>query len=270
MAENEADGAPIALRRVSCTTVESRERILVVEDSAEIREALRQILEPAYEVATAENGVAGIAEVHRNPPSLVITDLVMPEAGGLEVCRALKGNPATAHVPVVILTGRGELKSRLAGFQSGADDYIQKPFNSRELLARVKCLLDNRALQRELARKNQDLERVLAKLKTAQQELLEAERLRTALKMASALAHEVNNPLAGIIGLCELLRSSLPPDSPQHRDVTLILRQAERIAEVMRNIRNLREVRFTQYVGEETMVDLSASAPPPSEACPPS
>jgi DNA-binding response OmpR family regulator len=233
-----------------------RDRILVVEDNEDIRSALRAMLSPLYEVTLAEDGQTGIAAARAAPPSLIISDLMMPHSSGFDVCRSIRSDARTAHVPVIILTARGELRHKLEGFESGADDYLQKPFNSRELLARIKALLENRALQRELARKNEELERVLGELQTTQAKLVESERLKTALNMAGALAHEVNNPLSAIVGFCDLLRMTLGADHPANRDVDKVLEQANRIAASIRKIQNLREVRFVPYVGEETIVDL--------------
>lgn len=238
--------------------IPSRERILIVEDNEDIRSALRAMLSPIYDVTLAEDGASGLAAARAAPPALIISDLMMPNASGTELCRAIRADPVTAHVPVIILTARGELRHKLEGFESGADDYLQKPFNSRELLARIKALLENRALQRQLARQNHELERVLAELRAAQDALVEGERLKTALNMAGALAHEINNPLSAIFGFCDLLRMTLGTEHPINADVDKIIEQANRIATAVRKIQHLREVRFIPYVGEETIVDLHA------------
>lgn len=233
------------------------ERILVIEDNPDIRAALKAMLDGLYEVHVAEDGTEGLAAVRRLRPSLIISDLIMPGLSGIEICRAVRADPALAHTPLIILTAHGELKLKLDGFGSGADDYLQKPFNARELLARIHALLENRALQRELARKNEALERALAELKAAQEKLLEGERLGTALKMAGALAHEINNPLSGILGYCDLLRLTLG-HHPARAEVDKIVEQAKRVAEVVRRIQDIREVKFVKYVGADTIVDLGA------------
>ncbi len=249
-----ADGRSAETRATSG----SRERILIVEDNPDLRAALHAMLAVDYDVTVAPNGAQGIAMAREDPPALILSDLVMPQRSGFDVCRAIKSDPRTAAIPVIILTARGELKHKLEGFGAGADDYLQKPFNSRELLARIRALLENRRLQRELAARNAELERVLAELRAAQERIVESERLKTALKMAGALAHEINNPLSGIIGYCDLIRMRLGAEHPVSRDVERIVEQANRIAAVMRKIQYIREIRFVQYVGEETIVDLDA------------
>jgi two-component system cell cycle response regulator len=233
-----------------------RERILVVEDNANLRLALEAMLNGTYDVTLAENGALGIASARADPPSLIVTDLIMPACSGFDLCKTLKADAATAHVPVIILTARGDLEHKLEGFECGADDYLQKPFHARELLARIGTLIENRRLQRELARKNRELERAVAELREAQSKLVESERLKTALNMAGALAHEINNPLSGLMGYCDLVRAALGPDHPLKNDLEKIIEQANRIAGVMRKIQTLREVRFVRYVGDETIVDL--------------
>jgi DNA-binding response OmpR family regulator len=234
----------------------SRPRVLVVEDNPDLRLALRSMLSAHYDVMVADDGDEGIEQVRASVPSLVLSDLMMPHRNGFDLCRAIRTDPRTAHIPVIILTARGEIDKKLEGFESGADDYLQKPFNSRELLARVKSLIENRALQRQLVEKNEELARALEELREAQQKLVEGERLKTALNMAGALAHEINNPLSAIIGFCDLLRMSLDPGAPVLRDVERIVEQANRIARTVREIQSLREVRFVPYVGTETIVDL--------------
>ncbi len=220
------------------------------------------MLSDYYETLFAENGPEGLALARRELPSLVLTDLVMPGLNGFAVCRELKSQAATAHIPVIILTARGELRHKLEGLESGADDYLPKPFNSRELLARIRSLLRNRALERELARKNRELEETLGELRRAQEKLLEGERLRTALAMAGALAHEVNNPLSGILGFCDLLKLTLGAGHRSLPDVEKVIQQSNRIAEVVRKIMALREVRFIAYVGDEKIVDIDSRPRP--------
>jgi DNA-binding response OmpR family regulator len=234
----------------------ARDLILVIEDNGDIRAALKAMLSPSFDVELAEDGTVGMAAARKLKPSLILSDLVMPGMSGIDVTRAVRADPELAHIPVIILTAYGELKHKLDGFQSGADDYLQKPFNSRELFARIQALLDNRALQRELARKNKELERVLAELRQAQSRIVESERLQTALKMAGTLAHEINNPLSTIIGLCDLVRAAFEPAHRAHGEIARIYEQAQRIASVVRRIQSLREVRFVPYVGSDEIVDI--------------
>jgi len=232
------------------------ERILIIEDDADVRGALAKILSAHFRTIEAEDGDQGLAAARRERPDLVISDLVMPGRSGYDVCRELRADEQTRRIPLVILTGRTEIDAKIEGFESGADDYIAKPFNARELVARVRALLHSRALERALERKNREFARVLAELKAVQEKAIEAERLKTAVRMAGALAHEINNPLAGILGLCDLIRTRLDAKNPLTADIQGVVEQAQRIADVVRRIGELREVRFVRYVGDEEVVDL--------------
>jgi two-component system cell cycle response regulator len=112
--------------------------ILIIDDSRLIREMLKGILEPAgYNLIEAENGKEGIVQARRHRPDLIITDIVMPQMDGINVSRTLTRTPETAGIPIVILTVRASTADIKAGLEAGAVDYITKPFNDMELLARV-------------------------------------------------------------------------------------------------------------------------------------
>lgn len=116
--------------------------ILVVDDEASIRELLRfNLQKEGYEVREAADGPAALQRVREQRPDLVLLDLMLPGLDGLEVCRALKGQQATAGIPIIMLTAKNEEVDKVLGLELGADDYQTKPFSPRELLARVKAVL---------------------------------------------------------------------------------------------------------------------------------
>jgi two-component system phosphate regulon response regulator PhoB len=120
----------------------SRERILIVDDEADIVELLEYNLRQAgYTVVTARNATSALAEVRRQRPDLVLLDLNLPDFPGTEVCRRLRRDDATASIPIVMLTARGEEIDRVVGFELGADDYVVKPFSPRELVLRIAAVL---------------------------------------------------------------------------------------------------------------------------------
>jgi len=132
---------------------EEKEIILVVEDSAGMREYIRSALEPEYIVAEAKNGREGIRKAGEIGPDMVISDIMMPEADGYELCRTLKKDINTSHIPVVLLTAKAAEEDIIDGLETGADDYITKPFNTRILLSRVKNLINlRRQLQHKIQR----------------------------------------------------------------------------------------------------------------------
>ncbi|GAB4160950.1 MAG: response regulator transcription factor [Candidatus Promineifilaceae bacterium] len=115
------------------------ETVLVVDDEAHIRDLVRLYLEKeGYQVQAAVNGVAALAQVRQSPPALVVLDLMMPEMDGWEVCRHLR---AAGNLPILMLTARDDDIDKIVGLEMGADDYLTKPFNPRELVARVRAIL---------------------------------------------------------------------------------------------------------------------------------
>ena len=123
-------------------------RILCVDDDALVRTVVSTVLTfEGWEVEQAANGFAALESVAAREPDLIVLDVEMPRLGGIAVCRELKRNPFTARIPVLMLTGLGEVENKLSGFDAGADDYLAKPFDARELQARAKALL--RLVRRE-------------------------------------------------------------------------------------------------------------------------
>src|SRR5689334_2096842 len=118
-------------------------RILVIDDDTELCELLSELLaQEGYSVETAHDGPAGLARAQQKPPALIVLDVMLPGMTGFEVLTRLR---QTSRVPVLMLTARGEDVDRIVGLEMGADDYLPKPFNPRELVARV------RAIQRRAA-----------------------------------------------------------------------------------------------------------------------
>lgn len=127
----------------------TRPVILLVEDNADVRAFVRGELQSRYTVLEAENGQLGLEQARQAQPDLVLTDVMMPVMNGVELCRQLKADRETSHLPVILLTARGSQEHQLEGLDSGADDYIAKPFSMPILLARVRNLLAARQQLRE-------------------------------------------------------------------------------------------------------------------------
>lgn len=116
--------------------------ILVVEDEPDIADLVKYHLEKAgLPARTVADGKHALELIVREPPDLVVLDLMLPSMDGLELCRRLRGNPATRGIPVIMLTAKTEEVDRIVGFEVGTDDYVSKPFSPRELVARVKAVL---------------------------------------------------------------------------------------------------------------------------------
>lgn len=118
------------------------EKILIVEDEEDVVELVGYNLERAgYQVIAAATGQEAVAQARSELPDLVLLDLMLPGLDGLDVCRILKNDRATAHIPIIMLTARGEEADIVAGLELGADDYITKPFSPRVMIARVRTVL---------------------------------------------------------------------------------------------------------------------------------
>ena len=124
-------------------------KILIVEDNASIREMLANIFAPFYEVLTAADGVEGLEQVNEHQPNIVVSDVVMPRMSGTELCKKIKSDFNTCHIPVVLLTARTAIEQNIEGLRIGADDYITKPFNINLLISRCNNLVNSRILLQE-------------------------------------------------------------------------------------------------------------------------
>ena len=128
----------------------ARERILLIEDEPDIAEVLQYNLEKeGFEVEVARRGDTGLEAVRREPPDLLVLDLMLPGIDGLEITRLLKRDGATSRLPIVMLTAKSEEVDRIVGLELGADDYIPKPFSPREVVLRVKAVLRRRQPEEE-------------------------------------------------------------------------------------------------------------------------
>jgi DNA-binding response OmpR family regulator len=119
-----------------------KERVLVIDDEPDLLELIEVNMKAAgFEVLSASNGKEGLEMARKTKPELIVLDVMLPELGGLEVCKSLRRDPATADIPVLMLTARATEIDRVLGLELGADDYVTKPFSTRELVLRVKNLL---------------------------------------------------------------------------------------------------------------------------------
>ncbi|MCB0597488.1 MAG: response regulator [Lewinellaceae bacterium] len=123
--------------------------LLIIEDNADVVYYLSTILQGHYHLLTAPNGKAGLSLAQQEIPDIIVCDVMMPEMDGYETCRRLKGNLPTSHIPVILLTAKANFDSRLEGLERGADAYLAKPFEERELKATLKKLLENRERLRQ-------------------------------------------------------------------------------------------------------------------------
>ncbi|HLP57795.1 MAG TPA: ATP-binding protein [Candidatus Deferrimicrobium sp.] len=155
------------------STGHEKDIILVVEDNADVRQYIRSALESEYTVKEAANGAAGLRQAGEIIPDLIICDIMMPGMDGFEVCRILKNQIATSHIPVILLTAKAAEENIIQGLETGADDYITKPFSTRILLARIKNLVDLRRQLQQTFNREMTMQPSKAVVSRIDQEFLE-------------------------------------------------------------------------------------------------
>ena len=121
----------------------SRKTILVIEDEKDVIDLLAMTLRKSdgFNISTAADGTAGVEKARTERPDFIILDLMLPRISGLEVCRMLRTDPATRHIPILMLTAKAEEIDRVVGLEFGADDYVTKPFSPREVALRIRAIL---------------------------------------------------------------------------------------------------------------------------------
>ena len=118
--------------------------LLIVEDNADMRHYIRKTLSDQYQIIEAENGKTGVTLAKEIVPDLIISDIMMPEMDGYKLCEFIKTNELTSHIPVILLTAKADRESKLTGLETGADDYLSKPFDADELKLIVRNRIEER------------------------------------------------------------------------------------------------------------------------------
>lgn len=193
-----------------------KKKILIADDNPDNVELLRKRLgSQGYDTVAAFDGEEALAAVLRENPDLMILDIMMPKMDGYEVLRRLKKEEDYRDLPVILLTAKKEIPDKIKGLDIGANDYITKPFNPQELLARVKSLL---TLREEQQRKAKD------------------ERLTALDQMVEGVAHEIRNPVTAIGGFARRLYDRLPPNTPEKQYAEIIVNESKRLEQMVRQI----------------------------------
>lgn len=176
-------------------------KILVVDDDFTVQLILQDLLESVgHQVCLAEDGETGLKEAINFQPDVMICDWMMPQMDGLEVCRRVKATPELTTTFFILLTAREQVDDRVKGLDTGADDFLSKPIETQELLARVRAGLRTRQLMQQLSQTNQQLNQTLQELQQTQAQLVQSAKMSSIGSMVGGIAHEINNPVTFIYG----------------------------------------------------------------------
>ncbi|MCB0323783.1 MAG: response regulator [Bdellovibrionales bacterium] len=185
-------------------------KVLVIEDEPDTRAVIVHSLRmEGYEIAEAIDGQEAVECCHQQLPDLIVSDIMMPRMDGRQFVTWFRSTFPEPFVPILILTALTEVEQKVEGLTLGADDYLTKPFNFRELQARAKALLRVKQLTESLARRSRELQAANDELSKMQQALIKKERELVAAQMAGAAAHHLGQPITAILLHCRLLEAEL-------------------------------------------------------------
>jgi signal transduction histidine kinase len=182
-------------------------KILIIDDNIDTVELLRKRFRiEGCDTAEAYDGEEGLKKVHEYLPDLIVLDVMMPKIDGYEVCRRIKQDETTRQIPILMLSAKSQVPDKVKGLDIGADDYITKPFDFKEVMARVRTLLSQKIESKKLAEK---------------------EKFDALDHFLDEVSHEVRNPLVAIGGFGRRLRDNLPEGSQNRKYIDIILKNVE-------------------------------------------
>ncbi|HEU4402150.1 MAG TPA: response regulator [Candidatus Polarisedimenticolia bacterium] len=212
---------------------EHKAPILVVDDDQRNVRLMESILKAnGYAVVKAYDGEEALRVVESDKPDLILLDVMMPRMSGFEVCQSLKGRYQTRLLPIIMVTALNALEDKIQALEFGADDFLSKPINKVELLAKVRSVLRVKALQDEV-------ETQKSKLEIANQELIKVQRFKES--MTQMVVHDLKNPLAGIMGNIQLIQMQRAEMTPA-KLTELLERTQESGRQLMRMILNILDI----------------------------
>ncbi len=211
-----------------------KNNILIVDDSVDTVELLsKRLTFDGYGTLVAYNGEEGLEQAIRHTPDLIILDIMMPNMDGYEVCEKLKASRSTRYIPILMLTAKSGLEHKIKGLDVGANDYLAKPFDYKELRARIKSLLS---------------------IKSAREELVSREKSEALGHMMDEVAHELRNPLTSIGGLARRIHENLPHDDQNKKHLEMMMEEVARLEYMVSKLVELK----TSAISYKEQVNINA------------
>jgi CheY-like chemotaxis protein len=219
-----------------------KDSILIVDDNATNLDIMQAILEKeGYQTATTDDSRECLEILKTLQPDLILLDISMPGMSGLEVCKALQMDPRTNPIPVIFVTGLTDNKTITDAFESGGTDYVRKPINRAEFLARIKSVLSRQKYKNSL---------------------LEKERLIGVLEMAGAICHELNQPLQVIQLYAEAIPPGSLPDKAARESLEQIRKQTVRMGQITKKIMRITKYESRDYLNGVRIIDIEKASSP--------
>ncbi|MBI1938144.1 MAG: response regulator [Ignavibacteriales bacterium] len=216
----------------------AKDRVLVVEDEKDTRFILEKLLTRSnYEVATAVNGEEALEVLKTFSPKVILADWTMPVLDGIALCNILKGDEKYKTIYYIILTARSSLKDRIMGLDIGADDFLVKPIENQELLARIRSGV---------------------RIYNLQYELRSIEHSRAVVEMACTIGHKINNPLSSLVLSIKSIENELSREDLQKlsEDIKIMKESTDRIHKFVQELIHLQNPQLVDYVDENRMLKI--------------
>ncbi len=235
----------------------SKGNILAVDDKQENLHILITILgEQGYDVFPARSGTQALSAVRSNKPDLILLDIMMPDMNGFEVCEQLKADEQTRDIPIIFLSALSETLDKIKAFSFGGVDYITKPFQVKEVLARIETHLSLQRLQKSIKEKNELLEQEIVERKRAEEAAQVANQAKSAF--LANMSHELRSPLNAILGFAQVMKRSQRLDPENQENLAIISRSGEHLLTLINQVLDLSKIEAGGTTINESKFDLYA------------
>jgi len=242
--------------------------LLIVEDNPDMRKFIGNVCDDHYNILTAKDGVDGLEQARAHRPQLIISDIMMPKMDGYQLCQAIRRDEDLKHIPLILLTAKADVEMKVEGLEGGADDYLIKPFNSQELLARIKNLIQLREQEAQLKLFNEQLEH---RVQRQVEELERIGRLRRFLspQLAEMIVSNQNEHILEshrreiTVVFCDLRGFTAFAETTEPEDVMNVLREFH---SAMGAIIFRHEGTLERFAGDGMMIFFNDPVPCPNPA----